>query len=488
MKQFRMICFSFALLFTVCVPAAAAGFPDIPIANQYVEGQFTDVPEGSSYAEFTKAAYEYGLMYGTDDTHFSPEGNLTFAQAIALSCRLHSACSGDELTVSAQNPWYVPYVEYAIQHSIIPQNAAYDYDSTINRASFAVILNAALPDVALPEINKIEQNAIPDVLVDTDYYDAVYRLYRAGILAGNSSKGEFAPSSSITRAQAAVIVSRMADPSLRANMTLTKTADPRADTLYDLILTGITERVGARDDAVIDISSLGLSNRIDGEDRALLHQVYRDVCGDHPELYAASFSYIVYGDDASIPDGHLSGIKPCYYDFVSNEQADAELEAAIERALAQTEGVTDPVEKAHILHDYMVLNCSYNREYEAERYGDVPQYAYSAYGSLVKGNAVCQGYSLGCKLLMDRAGIECEIVFSKSMNHCWNLVKLGENWYHVDVTWEGTGNTLHKYFLLSDAAVKDELHGHSSCWYTCSGDLPPACNDTAYETVSFHQN
>ena len=61
---------------------------------------------------------------------------------------------------------------------------------------------------------------IPDVTKGEAYAGGVYTLYRAGVLTGNDAKGTFGPETTINRAAAAAIVTRMADPALRKNMTL----------------------------------------------------------------------------------------------------------------------------------------------------------------------------------------------------------------------------------------------------------------------------
>lgn len=120
--------------------------------------------------------------------------------------------------------------EFTIDDEIIA--SGYDnYDAAISRAGFATILNGALPDTALPAINSVEGNAIPDVDAGSNYYNATYRLYRAGILTGNDSAGTFAPFSKITRGAAAAIVSRMANTDLRKNITLKALVNPTSVTL-----------------------------------------------------------------------------------------------------------------------------------------------------------------------------------------------------------------------------------------------------------------
>ena len=101
-----------------------------------------------------------------------------------------------------------------------------NYDANIDRGEFALVLTNALPAEALASINDIQEGVIPDVPAGTAYHDAVYRLYRAGILSGRDSAGTFAPADPITRAEVCVILSNMVDPSLRKTFTLTPTADP----------------------------------------------------------------------------------------------------------------------------------------------------------------------------------------------------------------------------------------------------------------------
>lgn len=45
--------------------------------------------------------------------------------------------------------------------------------------------------------------------------DPVYALYEAGILNGVDDAGNFAPTKTLTRAEAAAMVARVLDPSLR---------------------------------------------------------------------------------------------------------------------------------------------------------------------------------------------------------------------------------------------------------------------------------
>ena len=221
MKKFTSLLLSIILLLSLCVPASATGISGFEKKMDYKEGQFVDVPAGSLWAANVKTAYEFGLMNGVSNTEFQPDGSVTIGQAIIMACRLHNTYYANEATfqaIGAQN-YLEPYVEYALGQGIIAKEYE-NYNSPISRAEFAVILGASLPNAVLPAVNTVVDGAIPDVEKGADYYDAVYRLYRAGILTGNDTKGTFIPSSNITRGAAAASVSRMANTSLRKTITL----------------------------------------------------------------------------------------------------------------------------------------------------------------------------------------------------------------------------------------------------------------------------
>ena len=95
---------------------------------------------------------------------------------------------------------------------------------------------------------------------------------------------------------------------------------------------------------------------------------------------------------------------------------------------------------------------------------------YTAYENLVNKTSVCQGYAEAFWLLMYKLNIDCKVVASNSLNHAWNIVKVGGNWYHIDLTWDDPstnkadvpGRSFHTYFLLSDNAINTVDEGNHS--------------------------
>ena len=225
MRKFVSFFLALAIAAGLCAPALAVeeGLANFQKVHSYTEGQFTDVAAESWCAESVRAAVEYGLMDGVGGGRFAPDGSLTLAQTVVMACRIHSIYLGEAPDYSGGEPWYQPYLDYALDSGLITRDYSDgELGQAVTRADFAVIVGAALPDEALPEISSIEEGAIPDVAAKDPCYEAVYRLYRAGVLTGNDASGTFAPDSGINRGSAAALVSRMVDPSLRRQISLVR--------------------------------------------------------------------------------------------------------------------------------------------------------------------------------------------------------------------------------------------------------------------------
>ena len=177
--------------------------------------QFSDVTD-QWYAADVRQAYEYALVDGTSPSTFSPDKNLTLAEAVKLAACLSSIYStGTNTLANGTVLWYQPYVDYALAHRIL-QAPYQDYGAVATRADMAVIFAGALPDEALPPINTIADDTIPDVTVSASYGAAVYKLYRAGVLTGVNEAHAYKPQrDDISRGEAVSILARMADSSGR---------------------------------------------------------------------------------------------------------------------------------------------------------------------------------------------------------------------------------------------------------------------------------
>lgn len=259
--------------------------------------------------------------------------------------------------------------------------------------------------------------------------------------------------------------------------------------LYNKILTGLR----AQSDTIIFTSSNPSENvslPYSSAGLETLNATYSKVVNDNPELFYCTRNY-----SYSYNSSNIIGISPKYDSYLTSETGKKAFTDKANEALAQINGVTDPVEQLLILHDYLVKNCKYDQTCLDTNGKEVSSdKVYSAYGALVDGNAVCQGYALAYKYLVQQKGFECLYVSSEKKNHGWNLVKVNGSWYFVDVTWDDpTPNTegrgMYKYFLKSRDSMRDHLPSSTiiPTFESASYDWNPKdiCNSatsTAYET------
>ena len=197
MKKLFVLVLAMLLCMSAAVIVSAAEIP------------FKDVAKDAWYYDAVGTAYEMKLINGKGaaDT-YKPDDNMTYAEAIKLAACMNQLHTKGAVTLeNGTANWYDTYVEYCKTNGIISKD--YNYNEKATRAGYMEIFAKALPDSALEEMNNVPDNFIPDVKMDASYAAAVYKLYRAGILAGVDEKNNCAPASNIKRIEVAVILTRM---------------------------------------------------------------------------------------------------------------------------------------------------------------------------------------------------------------------------------------------------------------------------------------
>ncbi len=195
------------------VPEAYAWLAEIMEEEGYTPHPFTDVNVREWFSEDVADAYESGLINGITITTFAPYENLTYAEAVKLAATMHQKHTTGSVTLENGSPWYMSYVDYAKENDIIMED--YDWNATATRAGYMEIFANALPESALTEINTIADNAIPDVPMTHESAEAIYKLYRAGIVQGVDEARNCSPEANIRRSEVAVILTRMMDSAAR---------------------------------------------------------------------------------------------------------------------------------------------------------------------------------------------------------------------------------------------------------------------------------
>ena len=179
---------------------------------------FRDVPSDAWYYQDVANAYESGMINGRDETHFAPDANLTYAEAVKLAACMSQLYFNGFVDLGGSDPWYQDYVDYCRDQNIISKD--YPWDRNATRAGYVEIFAHALPDAALQPRNDIPDGTIPDVSISHPQAEEIYQLYRAGVLTGSDPIGTFNPNDNIRRCEVAAILTRMMDESARKDVYL----------------------------------------------------------------------------------------------------------------------------------------------------------------------------------------------------------------------------------------------------------------------------
>ncbi|MBQ4557431.1 MAG: S-layer homology domain-containing protein [Clostridia bacterium] len=175
---------------------------------------FADVHNGQWFYDYVKTSYEYTLANGMGDNLFAPDNKFTVAQALAAAANIHSAYYAYEIDTSGSyQKWYTPYIDYCIENDIITKNQFSDYEKNITRGEMAMVFANILPT---EEYKSVRTGAPTDMESAMPSYNAVRKLYRAGIVSGDAETGTYRPDDEIVRSEACVIFTRIAVDSYRA--------------------------------------------------------------------------------------------------------------------------------------------------------------------------------------------------------------------------------------------------------------------------------
>ncbi|MBQ3575651.1 MAG: hypothetical protein IJA26_08260 [Clostridia bacterium] len=176
---------------------------------------------------------------------------------------------------------------------------------------------------------------------------------------------------------------------------------------------------------------------------------------DHPELfwlYDSSETSIGYYSEMM----SMNGLYLVYYGltapYTNYEAQMTAFNAAADAFLADINTNTSDYEIVKQIHDKLIDLVTYDDNVLAGGVAERKNLAHTAYGALVTNSqgvpnfAVCDGYSLAFEYLLQQCGIEAVVVAGDAGanvvtagGHAWNLVKLNNNWYEVDSTWNDTG-------------------------------------------------
>lgn len=161
----------------------------------------------------------------------------------------------------------------------------------------------------------------------------------------------------------------------------------------------------------------------------------------------------------------------------SAEKMMNKMDAVAEKVISKFTEKTTTYNKILYIHDYIIDHTVYD---------DSLNSAHSAYGAMISGQAVCEGYARAFGYICAKAGIKTVNVVGTATDdkghtekHMWNRVYYNKQWYDIDLTWDDpvsyyVENQSYQYFMTGSAMfAKSHKPGDSSLTY------PEATKDTS---------
>ncbi len=135
------------------------------------------------------------------------------------------------------------------------------------------------------------------------------------------------------------------------------------------------------------------------------------------------------------------------------------------------------------LHDYLCNNIVYINDYAS---------CHDAYGALVNGEAVCQGYAEAFKLFCDKYRVPCVCITGTASGgaHMWNAVQMEDGkWYLLDATWDDQeAYGIFTDFFLIGLKTKDIYFGGSTFEASHVSDGSPFLPVLEYSDYAFNSS
>lgn len=229
----------------------------------------------------------------------------------------------------------------------------------------------------------------------------------------------------------------------------------------------------------LDVQELDIANPTDAASLTALKDFARDVfyrafthngtphAGDYLRWtyggYSGGFSYYVNAEETLITYIEIVYI-PSYYTTYDEEQ---QVDAAVARLVDGWNkiGVDTEYEKASVIYNFICDNVAY----DYENFGnDEYKTQFTAYGALINGTSVCQGYANLFYRLALEMGLDARIVSGDGVDgenrepHSWNIVEIADQYYNLDAAWDSArfqqDSRLSYDYYLKNAATFDDDH------------------------------
>ncbi len=400
---------------------------------------FSDVKEDQWFYEYVSALASSGIIEGYEDGTFLPHNNITRAEftKLVVSCMGYELATDtvEEFSDVKKADWFFSYVTTALNNGIIDKADYADGfkpNEKITRKEVAKFVSKAI---------KAPTNVYASPFADTDD-EYVVSLYVVCLMQGSATdsngKPLFLPDNNISRAEVSAVISRLIEYNTDSKAYVErKTAEYGMTELKLLGLPFSKEdffclvlKSGFRpgcffliecQDSVANVSEISDS----------LICAFTDCSGARPELFTfmgISITVTTFENTSTIK----FCIESTQDDFTTDDLLDIRKKSRnkakeISILLFKDNENLSELEKAKIIHSYLIKNISYSEDLSDKT-------VFTGFGALINKTAVCQGYTAAFNELCYYAGIKSCAV--QTENHTWNALLTNGEIIYFDSTWD----------------------------------------------------
>jgi len=263
-------------------------------------GRFTDVEEGSWYAEAVQYVYENGLMNGTSATAFSPDGTATRAMMVTILYRLDGSPAVSGSMPFADVPagsYYEQAALWASQNKIVTGTSATTFapSQPVTREQMVTFLYRYAGHCGFGQENSVSLADYTDAgQVSTWAQDALKWSVAEGIVGGVTAT-LLAPARTTTRSQLATVLMRFcrtweAEQAFRA-----KNADDFVGDEVILLEESTETNFAVLTEDAVAPSAAGMQNRLVSADEENGVYTFENISSEVSALQPGDVFYRVYG-------------------------------------------------------------------------------------------------------------------------------------------------------------------------------------------------
>ena len=184
------------------------------VEPEITDTMFADMDKNHWAYENVKKLKELGIVNGDEKGNFNPSGKVTreqFLKMLVVATNAETSSTKTAFGDVDSKAWYAPYIAAGVNAGLINgiTPSTFGVGSEIKRQDMAVMIVRILDSKNIP-VTETSEVFDDDVNISEYAKNAVYKVRDAGIINGYSDN-TFAPSASLTRAEAATVIIKLLD-------------------------------------------------------------------------------------------------------------------------------------------------------------------------------------------------------------------------------------------------------------------------------------